>query len=79
MKINRFCGMFVCSLVLALASAASAEDAVSLFDGKSLDGWDGNPKFWSVKDDAITGTTTAEKPDERQHLPDLEEGRAEGF
>jgi len=62
MKINRFWGMFVCSLVLALASAASAEDAVSLFDGKSLDGWDGNPKFWSVKDDAITGTTTAENP-----------------
>lgn len=62
MKINRFLGMFVGSLVLALASAAMAEDGVQLFDGKSLDGWDGNPKFWSVKDDAITGQTTADNP-----------------
>jgi hypothetical protein len=54
--------MVVCLFVLCAAVSASAEDAVSLFDGKSLDGWDGNPKFWSVKDDAITGTTTADNP-----------------
>src|SRR6516165_7480879 len=30
----------------------------SLFNGKDLSGWDGNPKFWSVKDGAITGQTT---------------------
>jgi hypothetical protein len=34
----------------------------SLFDGKSLDGWDGNPDLWSVKDGAIVGQTTKEKP-----------------
>ena len=34
----------------------------SLFDGKTLDNWDGNPEFWSVRDGAITGQTTAEKP-----------------
>ena len=33
-----------------------------IFDGKTLDGWDGNPKFWSVKDGAITGQTTPENP-----------------
>jgi len=33
-----------------------------IFDGKSLDGWDGNPKFWSVEDGAITGLTTQENP-----------------
>ncbi len=33
-----------------------------LFDGKTLDGWEGNLDFWSVKDGAITGQTTAEKP-----------------
>ena len=38
------------------------EGFVSIFDGKSLDGWDGNAKFWSVKDGAITGTTTKENP-----------------
>ncbi len=32
----------------------------TLFDGKSLDGWDGNPAIWSVQDGAITGKTTAD-------------------
>jgi hypothetical protein len=32
------------------------------FDGKTLLGWDGDPKFWSVQDGAITGTTTADNP-----------------
>lgn len=29
-----------------------------LFDGSTLDGWDGDPRFWSVEDGAITGRTT---------------------
>ena len=34
----------------------------SLFDGKSLTGWDGDPKFWKIENGAITGQTTAEYP-----------------
>ncbi|MEM7143867.1 MAG: sulfatase-like hydrolase/transferase [Verrucomicrobiota bacterium] len=30
---------------------------VDIFDGKSLRGWVGDPKYWSVKDGAITGVT----------------------
>jgi putative membrane-bound dehydrogenase-like protein len=33
-----------------------------LFDGRSLENWDGNPDFWSVRDGVITGQTTADKP-----------------
>jgi type 1 glutamine amidotransferase len=33
---------------------------VSLFDGKTLDGWEGDRNIWSVQDGAITGQTTAE-------------------
>jgi hypothetical protein len=36
------------------------EGLVSIFDGKTLDGWEGDPKFWSVKDGAIAGETTKE-------------------
>ncbi|GAG22114.1 unnamed protein product, partial [marine sediment metagenome] len=44
-------------------TTASAEDGFeSIFDGKTLDGWDGNPKFWRVEDGAITGQTTEENP-----------------
>ncbi len=34
----------------------------SLFNGKDLTGWRGNPKLWSVQDGAITGKT-GEAPD----------------
>ena len=34
----------------------------SLFDGTTLDGWDGNPVHWSVKDGAIVGENTMENP-----------------
>jgi hypothetical protein len=32
----------------------------SIFDGKSLEGWDGDPGFWRVEDGAIVGETTKE-------------------
>ena len=38
---------------------AIGAEPVSLFDGKTLEGWDGDPKFWTVEDGAITGTTTS--------------------
>jgi hypothetical protein len=37
------------------------ESFVSLFDGKTLKDWDGDPRLWSVEDGAITGRTTADK------------------
>ena len=33
---------------------------VEIFDGKTLDGWDGNPAFWRVEDGCIVGETTAD-------------------
>jgi hypothetical protein len=35
---------------------------VSLFDGQTLKGWDGNPKFWSAQDGAIVGKSTPKNP-----------------
>ena len=32
-----------------------------IFDGKSLEGWDGDPEFWRVEDGALVGQTTTEK------------------
>ncbi len=34
----------------------------SLFNGKNLNGWNGDPRLWSVRDGAIRGETTPEKP-----------------
>jgi hypothetical protein len=41
---------------------ADNEGWVSLFDGESLNGWDGDTRFWSVKDGAIYVEPTCEKP-----------------
>ena len=35
---------------------------IPLFDGVSLKGWDGNPKFWRVEDGAIVGESTPQNP-----------------
>ncbi len=34
---------------------AQTKDAISLFDGKSLDGWEGDPGHWRVESGAIVG------------------------
>ena len=36
------------------------EGMVSLFNGKDLTGWDGDPRLWSVKDGVVRGETTKE-------------------
>jgi hypothetical protein len=45
-------------------SPAQADDAAPIFDGKSLEHWDGDPRFWKVEDGCLTGQTTAESPTE---------------
>lgn len=42
--------------------AVTNDEFISLFDGESLAGWEGDPKLWRVEDGAITGETTAEAP-----------------
>jgi len=44
------------------AAAPDADGFVALFNGTDLTGWEGKPEFWSVKDGAITGTSTKEVP-----------------
>jgi trehalose utilization protein len=53
------------SLSLFVLGTACGEDEtgfVPLFDGTTLENWDGDPKFWSVEDGTITGQTTPENP-----------------
>lgn len=37
------------------------EGFVPLFNGRDLDGWDGDPRLWSVRDGAIRGETTPDR------------------
>jgi hypothetical protein len=57
------------SLLLSFSAFGAAASAPpepagmkALFNGKDLTGWDGDPRLWSVKDGALRGQTTPEKP-----------------
>ncbi len=47
----------LCPLLFAAVHA----EPISLFDGKTLDGWDFDPAMWRVEDGVITGGSTTEK------------------
>jgi len=38
------------------------EGMIRIFNGKNLEGWEGDPRLWSVKDGVIRGETTKENP-----------------
>jgi putative membrane-bound dehydrogenase domain len=46
-----------------LVSAQEVAPKVSLFDGKTLSGWEGNTKVWRVRDGAIVGGYLEGNPD----------------
>jgi len=60
-----FLSLFLCVVVSAgemPADKVAPEGFKSLFDGKSLDGWDGDPAYWSVQNGCLTGISTPENP-----------------
>jgi hypothetical protein len=47
-------------LAACVALAQDEVGFVSLFDGKTLEGWDGDPVYWKVENGTIVGTITPE-------------------
>ena len=54
--------IFALAAPMSLVAAEKEEGFKPIFDGKTLEDWDGNPKFWRVENGAIAGETTAENP-----------------
>ena len=63
------CGHWTFSLRLDIDRAANSFDAgdsfdadntgfVPIFDGKTLSGWDGDPRYWRVEDGSLVGEVT---------------------
>ncbi|WP_029247284.1 DUF1080 domain-containing protein [Schlesneria paludicola] len=54
-------------LAIAMVSLIGSQQTIAqdgwttIFDGKTLNNWDGNPEFWRVEDGCITGQTTEAK------------------
>ncbi|WP_187357716.1 3-keto-disaccharide hydrolase [Cyclobacterium plantarum] len=56
----------------SVAEAVQAQDDndgfVQIFDGSTLNGWDGDPTYWRVEDGALIGEITEETTLERNHF-----------
>jgi len=50
------------SMLAPLPAATPDGTVLRPFDGKTLEGWDGDRTFWSVEDGVIVGKSTAEHP-----------------
>jgi len=62
-----------------IAAAEEEEGFRPLFDGRTLQGWDGDPTYWRVEDGTITGETTLEKPLKRNTFIIWRGGRPADF
>lgn len=83
--IRSFAFLFVSSL-MCNALADSPQEAPpessqlrSIFNGKDLTGWDGDPRLWSVVDGVIHGETTPEKAANGNTFLIWKEGTLEDF
>ncbi len=69
MKLNHCLFLHVLGLAIGLSLIIPRVDAADevaafkpLFNGKDLQGWDGEPRFWRVENGAIVGQTTSANP-----------------
>jgi hypothetical protein len=49
--------LFVLWWLVAVSTSSAEESFKPLFNGRALDGWQGDGKLWSVEDGTIVGTT----------------------
>ena len=63
----RLSSTIVCGAILAspTALATPIDEPIELFNGTTLAGWSGDPRYWSVEDGAIVGRSTEAVPCER--------------
>jgi hypothetical protein len=61
--------LLLAACVMSVSAANSKLEAgfKSLFNGKDLTGWDGNPKLWSVQEGTITGKTGTNADNKIKH------------
>ena len=68
-----------CTSAVASRAAAADDGFKPIFDGKTLEGWDGDPKLWSVEDGAITGKTSDDDPIQSNQFVIWRQGKADDF
>lgn len=67
------------ALLLWTHFAAATDKPKSLFNGKDLSGWEGDPAVWTVEDGAIVGQATADAPIEHNTFLIWKDGEVGDF
>jgi hypothetical protein len=62
-----------------LALAAEEDGFKPIFNGENLEGWEGDSRFWSVEEGAITGRTTQDNPTEHNTFLIWRQGEVDDF
>ncbi len=73
---------FACNLIAADSpdtAPPEPPDIRSIFNGRDLTGWDGDPRLWSVQDGALRGETTEENPAEGNTFIIWKDGTTKDF
>lgn len=71
--------LFLSLFVAAVAAQEPEEGFRSLFDGQTLEGWEGDPQLWRVEDGAIVGQTTDEIKLDRNKFLRWTQGELDDF
>lgn len=71
--------MFLSILVTNIVAEDDESGFISIFDGKTLNGWEGLPGWWYIEDGAITAQSTPEKPCKNAHYLYWTGGEPEDF
>jgi hypothetical protein len=73
------CGLLTAFLFSTSAKAEDPPGFRPIFDGKSLEGWKGNDKFWRVENGAIVAESTPENPCKTNEFLVWDQGRIDDF
>ena len=70
---GRVAGLLLLAVGLCASAGMAADEQGfrAIFDGKTLDNWDGNPKLWRVENGDDHGRNHRGKSHHEQYLPDL--------
>lgn len=53
-----FLFLFLSSFKINKTTSIDADGFIKIFDGKTLNGWEGDPAYWDVEDGCIVGEVT---------------------
>lgn len=75
----RVAGLVLATVISSVCLGHSEDGFVSIFDGKTLEGWSGDPSLWRAEDGMIIGETKEDAPIDYNQFLTWSEGEVDDF